>query len=449
MSDSPSTSAVCNESFFECLICLEKPSDAQLCRHCSKVFCLSCIHRWLDDHSVCPHCKKGIRKEDLVKCRWAEEFKNCLEKINSTEDKCDKHLVELLFCESCDCCICPICALTGQAHSGHSIKSLSEAHTARISEISDELKSMKEECAKFSDIQNETNRQLDHERTVLIKEIDVFLQKKRENLFSRNENLLSMVRDLKKKLDLVDLKMKTINRLSFIGDLRHLMDDARILLSELQLAKFNHPIQSVVKELSITPPFERIAFQVENIHRSSPFPRKINYKILNATGTKWRFTVYVDGEYDDNGLPLSICITAKMINDELNCIYVPRQGEWDIRIEIKDALNHTTVAFSGECTLNLSELETDLTHEFKLIHEDLRDYVSRDGILRLELLVRPVTYAQKCEDLEQYVKILESEYKAATGGLSPNKNESKYELWTPDTDDSRYLQNWRKRKNID
>jgi peroxin-10 len=50
----------------ECTICLEqmKNMTATTCGH---VFCHSCIQGWLNRHSVCPICRKKLKKKQIYR----------------------------------------------------------------------------------------------------------------------------------------------------------------------------------------------------------------------------------------------------------------------------------------------------------------------------------------------------------------------------------------------
>eukprot|EP00126_Sphaerothecum_destruens_P002355 Sdes_comp15789_c0_seq1m4858 len=57
-----------NQSEFECNICLDTPTDAviSLCGH---LYCWPCLHQWLELHgdaAVCPVCKAGIGKDQVI-----------------------------------------------------------------------------------------------------------------------------------------------------------------------------------------------------------------------------------------------------------------------------------------------------------------------------------------------------------------------------------------------
>ncbi|XP_062521874.1 E3 ubiquitin-protein ligase TRIM37-like isoform X2 [Corticium candelabrum] len=107
---------------FRCFICMEKPKDARICPHCSKLCCCSCIVRWLtEQRPSCPHCRAGLFMRDLVNLRWAEDVSHHLDSLQSQvchlspdrETKCRVHTDEKqnIYCSDCDACICHKCAL--------------------------------------------------------------------------------------------------------------------------------------------------------------------------------------------------------------------------------------------------------------------------------------------------------------------------------------------------
>jgi hypothetical protein len=51
----------------ECCICLNTPSDGQICQlHCSHVFHAGCIDTWLNDSNTCPTCRKVVDPQRVM-----------------------------------------------------------------------------------------------------------------------------------------------------------------------------------------------------------------------------------------------------------------------------------------------------------------------------------------------------------------------------------------------
>ncbi|XP_055546431.1 E3 ubiquitin-protein ligase TRIM37-like [Wyeomyia smithii] len=100
-------------SFFECCICQRNLKDAQLCPHCSKMFCRTCIFTWFEKDKSCPCCRIHIDESSLVKGRSIEDMQIMFEKFHILDERnrCKKHKTrELsLFCIICEESICTNC----------------------------------------------------------------------------------------------------------------------------------------------------------------------------------------------------------------------------------------------------------------------------------------------------------------------------------------------------
>jgi len=59
--------------------------DAHLCPSCSKLFCLSCVSKWISEHTgECPHCRCRLTTSRLVKCRWMNDVTASIAKLEET-----------------------------------------------------------------------------------------------------------------------------------------------------------------------------------------------------------------------------------------------------------------------------------------------------------------------------------------------------------------------------
>jgi hypothetical protein len=62
------------EEIFKCFICFSRVRQPQMCPHCSKLCCSSCIKKWLSEKSQCPHCRGHLKMSQLVNCRFVSEI---------------------------------------------------------------------------------------------------------------------------------------------------------------------------------------------------------------------------------------------------------------------------------------------------------------------------------------------------------------------------------------
>lgn len=52
-------------SMFDCNICLDSPTDP-IVTQCGHLFCWPCIYQWIERSTLCPVCKAGITKENVI-----------------------------------------------------------------------------------------------------------------------------------------------------------------------------------------------------------------------------------------------------------------------------------------------------------------------------------------------------------------------------------------------
>lgn len=67
-SPAQSSTAPCHDSYFECNVCFDVPTDPVL-TPCGHLFCWSHLYRWMQlhpDSPQCPVCKSGISKQTVI-----------------------------------------------------------------------------------------------------------------------------------------------------------------------------------------------------------------------------------------------------------------------------------------------------------------------------------------------------------------------------------------------
>lgn len=107
------------EEIFRCFICFGRVKNAQMCPHCSKLCCGSCIKKWLTEQKPqCPHCRASLRVSQLVNCRFVGEITSALDHLQIRKDEedelCKNHKNKLhYFCKTCAVAICADCAMLG------------------------------------------------------------------------------------------------------------------------------------------------------------------------------------------------------------------------------------------------------------------------------------------------------------------------------------------------
>ena len=60
--------------YLKCFICLCKVKNPYMCKFCKKLCCEGCIKKWLENHTFCMKCKKGIKFQDIIKLPFLDDM---------------------------------------------------------------------------------------------------------------------------------------------------------------------------------------------------------------------------------------------------------------------------------------------------------------------------------------------------------------------------------------
>ncbi|CAG0915203.1 unnamed protein product [Notodromas monacha] len=99
-------------SAFKCVICTDLPTHAELCPHCSRMFCRDCFR---GNRKKCPYCLEKLRKSGLIRCRWIGELMINLQAVLSQDWGSASEViiplpsVKLLLEKIEDTLKCPVC----------------------------------------------------------------------------------------------------------------------------------------------------------------------------------------------------------------------------------------------------------------------------------------------------------------------------------------------------
>lgn len=81
------------EDILTCYICFERLEDPCICQKCTKLSCYKCLKNWHNKpgNENCPHCRRKIRNNQIIKCFWAEEltseFQEMQDKLTNLEEQ--------------------------------------------------------------------------------------------------------------------------------------------------------------------------------------------------------------------------------------------------------------------------------------------------------------------------------------------------------------------------
>ena len=146
---------------FRCTICHMDPKDAHICKACSKLYCLACITRWLNenDHNECPQCKGSLRVNELVRIRWVEDAIKSLERPDTSQQAailstgvCARHDQNMTFyCITCRVPVCNQCLNSGVNHVYHNFRTIQAIVTIENEKFDKEFDAVK---ARLKDIES-------------------------------------------------------------------------------------------------------------------------------------------------------------------------------------------------------------------------------------------------------------------------------------------------------
>ena len=180
------------DEILKCVICYDKLIDAKMCPFCSKLCCKMCIHRWLlENRSQCPHCRSGLRLDQLVTCRFLNDITQALENLSVTKaeisEKCATHGCALnYYCVNCTSAICSDCAMFSSEHKGHEFQHLANIYKLHVDQIHIESKVL--------------NKRLKDLELLLI-DLDVKIEKFRTAKEEKSRELIACMEQVQARLD--------------------------------------------------------------------------------------------------------------------------------------------------------------------------------------------------------------------------------------------------------
>jgi len=142
-------------SFYECPICLseDKFKENLICRKCSVAVCKTCWEGILEEDKKCPHCRKEIENEDLIKNLF---FTKHIEEIEKLKITCKKHKEKTeMYCYTCNTEVCSKCIIQGKQHRDHRIMAYEEEAINTLKLVfntNDNLNDLNEALRKYIEV---------------------------------------------------------------------------------------------------------------------------------------------------------------------------------------------------------------------------------------------------------------------------------------------------------
>lgn len=109
-----------------------------MCPGCSGFACQECFSQWIiNKKKECPICRRSLQLNQVIKCRFLEDFSQCLENyvqqseeqvsknFKNKEDFCLEHKLQMIyFCIPCKKLVCSDCVMFTENHKGHKCERL-------------------------------------------------------------------------------------------------------------------------------------------------------------------------------------------------------------------------------------------------------------------------------------------------------------------------------------
>lgn len=409
---------------FRCFICMEKLKDAHLCPSCSKLCCLQCISRWVNEKNQCPHCRQCLQISELVNCRWFEEVAFHIENLQQIcqnitissynrrdKDHCPTHKEKLsVFCWSCQKCICASCALWGGKHSGHTFKQLDlvyETHLAQVKEEQQQLKSRLLELISL--VQNveqnvETVRNAKDERVseirtavnLMVGRLDSQLKGKLLSLMRQKNSLTQETEQLEQLLQEIEHQLNTCSKSQLI------MKSADLLKTISQVR--TKPMASYVTTTvpadfvsEIVPAYETGVFMMQNFSKLQKKAEPVYSSPLYVNGLCWRLKVYPGGNGAVRKEYLSVFL-------ELTVGY-PETSKYEYRVQMIHQNSAKIIQREFVSDFEIGEC-WGYNRFFRLDLLKDEGYLNEHDSLELRYQVRPSTFFQKSRDQQWYINNL-------------------------------------------
>ena len=405
------------DDILKCVICYEKLSDPKMCPFCSKLCCKLCIHRWLiENRSHCPHCRAGLRLDQLVTCRFLNDITQALENLSATRpdpiEKCSNHSCPLsYYCLDCSSAVCSDCAMFSAEHKGHEFQHLTNIYKQHVEQIQIESKVMNKrlkdleimlvevdvKIEKFRNAKEEKSRELIACMEQIQGRLDIQLKDKLQVLNRSREEIYQEIRNLKILQNELEKELGQSAKSRLIAKSADLVKKLKNI-QNLPLSKFEESIVSSEFQSEIVPSYDSGIFILKNYSSMQNNKEVVYSDVLSANGLMWRLKVYPNG----NGVAKSNYLSVFL---ELLKGY-GETATYDYRVEMVNHIDNSL------CVVRefASDFETGECWGYNRFYriDLLRDegYLGADDTLIMRFYVRATTFYQLQKDQKNFIKSL-------------------------------------------
>ena len=406
-----------------CVVCLAEPQDVRLCKQCAHLFCRNCLETSYRTSHRCPHCRGNFDLDAYVRVPWISDL---LKTVRSLPPKiaheCVLHSRKYLVnhCNDCDESCCPTC--WADTHANHNVRSIEEANRTKREELRAVLCRLRDHAKGLVQSRRlyRENRQshaawfltLKNEGDALVEECPSQMKEKWNREMARMRSLEGAINAALRRAHAVATAIKST---AADPHLNCLVDEFRFLRMEAERVTRGKKVADV------------LAFY-ESIHDRDV----LEYFLPYLPGWDVKETVTVKNckrlltssdqrcvaEWTVSGITWSLWIanrsrhgesTAEMRLVEQLSIYVTMTGRKELgnyalrldKVQQNASINDPPVRTEIVCRNTVREGEKMY---FPLGSPG--KWISGAGHLVVVFKVRPLTYRQKCFDLEIYSRSL-------------------------------------------
>lgn len=291
------------EELLKCVICYDKLIDPKMCPFCSKLCCKNCIHKWLlGNRSQCPHCRAGLRTDQLVTCRFLNEITQAIENLAVTKsDQCEKCIIHgcalNYYCMNCFSAVCSDCAMFGTEHKGHEFQHLANIYKQHVEQINNESKTLTRRLKelegvlqdldgnieKFKKAKDDKSRELAECMKHIQERLDTQLQNKLHVLYRNRDDIYDEISKLKSLKTEVDKEMGQNGKSKLIAKSSELVKKLQSI-QNLPQNKLENSFISCEFQSEIVPAYDSGIFILKDYSSVQSSTEVVYSNVLNANG---------------------------------------------------------------------------------------------------------------------------------------------------------------------
>lgn len=316
----------------------------------------------------------------------------------SNDEICEKHnLSKMYFCKNCNFAMCSDCAMLNDSHRSHIICKLHDLYKDDISHLNSLISTLNKKSSQYAN---------------MINSIDKINQSVDEYVFSKNEEIKSMLDEMKMNINdkAQDIKTKLNyckqNMKDKVNGINSKIEDIKKTISKLTKSE----LISKYKELIIANTFhDKIDNDVYNRINNMNISYEISKEIIPQYEHYFYYQCHIQSKksisqwYNYYGMKMRI----KVLNENNLYIgtFIDFKGEkqnLNLIIEMKH-INTKTYNYAKENKYTFNEGECIGYSKYYSIDKLYKDgYINNKGEISLRFSVKPITYRELNIIIEKY-----------------------------------------------